>query len=822
MSSTFGRHEPDADDDIVVPAHLSFLSIYNPSLGRTDERLRDQIVFYSSKESGERRRGPKAASPAETSDPSKHENEENEKLRQIGLAQGMVEFARTFSRGETVDSVETEKSRIILHELESSWWIVAVKILVSDYVSKLLIFVKSIHLTKLPSKARSKAAQDKARKEPKAQSVEHSAREVSPPALLIQQLLHAHSIFLLHEAPSLDELFNRLGRSKFCAALDRFWTRFIWNWDVLLHGNPAVDMVRGTKLAAGGELGIGVGEEEWGSGEREVLEGFVERTPGLLDLVVSKFDPQSTDKGAHTHRRRSTQNPNVSELASPTDGIIFSGTGAISKESLRSIANWMELVYVQGDDAYGIQVVRRPRVRGPQRSKKGAEPKQTSARGSGRSVAVKENSNAHNLDGTEEKKSQTDLSHSGASGSHQTSSRSNIPPPIATATRETSHDAPAVVSGSQDADNSNYGSSSSGSTALLKYLTLGYGSSWNLGSRHTSDSLDSGRLPERSNGLLQIEGHARSQSASNISTSNAGRFLIGLQGNLEDDEDDEDGAVDSQSQHETQSSGRILPRTVYVELDPNSTGQPDAASDDEAARDAAEAKDASTSFQRLRIVVYKSACFMYTFLFESQTPALALPSFYRALHHQLGPLERPLLASTSPATILARLASNALTANPDPRTPIYDLIYDPETLTIHSSIPNIPPPSAAVSDEASSLPDAAPWTRIEALNVYTQLLATFAATRQRPAELERTGKTNRGWWVVWMRLPPSEPRENAADGVPAYREAFLVRKASDRSGRRMFGSRDGGGSGGWAPAKLAEGIGVDARRYVEGLLNLNR
>ena len=30
----------------VVPAHVSFLAIYNPSLSTSDETLRDQIVFY--------------------------------------------------------------------------------------------------------------------------------------------------------------------------------------------------------------------------------------------------------------------------------------------------------------------------------------------------------------------------------------------------------------------------------------------------------------------------------------------------------------------------------------------------------------------------------------------------------------------------------------------------------------------------------------------------------------------------------------------------------------------------------------------------------
>jgi hypothetical protein len=104
-----------------VPAQLSFLAIYNPSLGTTDETFEDQIVFWYSKTTKARRRNGQDAELQR----QLHE-EENEKLRQIGLAQGMIDFARSFSNGKSVDNVETEKSRIVLHELEEGWWILAV------------------------------------------------------------------------------------------------------------------------------------------------------------------------------------------------------------------------------------------------------------------------------------------------------------------------------------------------------------------------------------------------------------------------------------------------------------------------------------------------------------------------------------------------------------------------------------------------------------------------------------------------------------------------------------------------------------------------
>jgi hypothetical protein len=107
-----------------------------------------------------------------------------------------------------------------------------------------------------------------------------------------------------------------------------------------------------------------------------------------------------------------------------------------------------------------------------------------------------------------------------------------------------------------------------------------------------------------------------------------------------------------------------------------------------------------------------------------------------------------------------------------------------------------------------------------------------------------------------MRLPPSQTSD--AEAVEAantsnssvqfntdeLREAFLVRRARDAtaataksSGSRFTSGmwstmgmggggqsqRMGGAAAGWGPkGGLGEGIGVDARRYVEGLLSLNR
>lgn len=157
--------------------------------------------------------------------------------------------------------------------------------------------------------------------------------------------------------------------------------------------------------------------------------------------------------------------------------------------------------------------------------------------------------------------------------------------------------------------------------------------------------------------------------------------------------------------------------------------------------------------------------------------------------------------------------------------PIWDLVYDPMNLTVHTTIPNIPNLGTATVGDPGPETVAVPWTRAEALSVHSQILNTYSATRRYSLDVERTCKTSRGWWVVWMRLAPTRDPDGLERG-----EAFLIRKASDYTGpaartpRGLFG-RDVGGSNassGWGPAKLAEGIGIDARQYIEGLLSLNR
>lgn len=115
--------------DAIVPAQVGFLAIFNPSLGNTDETLDDQIVYYASVDTNthKRRRHNSKRGPAAKPTADVPQAERNERLRQIGLAQGMVNFGKNFSGDQAVDTIETEKTRVVLHELEPGWWILAVR-----------------------------------------------------------------------------------------------------------------------------------------------------------------------------------------------------------------------------------------------------------------------------------------------------------------------------------------------------------------------------------------------------------------------------------------------------------------------------------------------------------------------------------------------------------------------------------------------------------------------------------------------------------------------------------------------------------------------
>lgn len=566
----------------VIPAHLNFLAIYNPGLGRSEETERDQIVFYYSpeREKRQQRHGQDAPSEKELRE------EFDEEMRQVGLAQGIVNFAKSFSDGEDVDSVETEKHRIVVTELEEGWWVLA-----------------SIALTVLPRQPTGATATD-----PQGVgSVEYSAREVSPPGLLIQQLIRAHKVFLLHHSPTLTDHFVRLPRERFTNLLGTFWAPFARNWDVLLHGNPAVEVYEGIKLAAGGELGVGVGEEEWGSGEREVLEDLIRHTDGLVDVAVSRFgdamgsNPQRL--GATSSSRHAGDISNgrgwlgCLEHAGPADGILFSGSGALSRHSLHALSAWMEWIYTYGENSYGIREnptsVRRRRKK-PQRT---PSPEEL----------------------TPMPESEPELQRQPGADT-TTEHFPDIPPPIITAAEEALENATHSAE-AHEGEKPEKTASPDASDGWTSYLTFGYGSSWfgGKGSSHSTKSTSPTRNSDTSHRITKnyassTKSSLRSALAhdehpaptkAELEASRA-HFLIGLRGVLSVTPAQADKAS-SETSSIPDDGHRISVRAVHVEINQGIGTQDDSStisSDSQGSIAPDMMPEKLSKWKRLRLVIY--------------------------------------------------------------------------------------------------------------------------------------------------------------------------------------------------------------------------
>lgn len=461
--------------------------------------------------------------------------------------------------------------------------------------------LQSIDLTQLPAATTTTTTTTTSTTTP---PVEYSSREVSPPALLVQQLVRAHGVFTLHHGWPLDQLLAKHGRRKFCSILSTYWARFCATWDVLLHGSPAVDMFNGLKLAAGGELGMGVGEEDWGSSERDVLEDFARRTEGLVDVVVSRFG----DASPLQHRPRKPNDDNDNDApAQPwigtggnvaaADGVVFSGVGGLSRASLRDVSHWTETIYHYGDHAYGVRD--NPTSDRRRRKRRQPRPQPTSS---------KDPSPPPNDSGTGE--------------------TPRIPPPIVKAVETSLDKASKAVDDAQGRSEtepaakheSGHMLASLGDTETwMKYMTLGYGTAWGgkkppTNSEPTPAPLAPAPLAQSTRREQSPAGAMRyvepapdvdlveEKRKAQVQAENDGYFLVGLKGDMVEADLDDDN-------DQGNWNARIPLRTVYVEQvnKPASSSESDdtnSNSDGAVSSGSGTAEKLRLDKQRLRPVVY--------------------------------------------------------------------------------------------------------------------------------------------------------------------------------------------------------------------------
>ncbi|KAI5857095.1 hypothetical protein BZA05DRAFT_428672 [Tricharina praecox] len=657
----------------VTPASLSSLAIYNPSLGSTDSTLHNQLIFYTS------RRGNAAIST-------------NDKLRQIGLAQGIAEFARGFSSTDNCTSVETQRSRVVTLELEDGWWIHA-----------------AIDLTCLHNPTVQPPTQ------------EWSSREVAPTQLLVAQIKRAYSQYrFLYGRFQMG--WEKLERAAFCKRVEKFWLRWAWvRWEVVLHGSPVIDMLaEKTVNMAGGRLG----KEEIGRQEKEFMEGWIrkESAHGLVDMVVSRFgereveaapedaSPTRTKSGSpfwfwNPHRRSdssSTKDPNkntedLPPVLMPSDGCVFKGIGAVE---VNDVASYLSELYEKAEETYVVtgNGVRRKRRRKRPRdnSRLGVSSGESSPRRSTSTIRHAREDGpkptnsglGRNEPESPEVQPSSPISPDAALEAATPSSPPDAPPPA--------DDPPPLQPAACDDSSLRFRNLSAANGKILNLLTFGWSSRVQSGSTSAPSEAGDGGDTDSVFG----DASAPATSTTESEKKRRGAFLIGFQGDLELEDIDDD--------HED-SSGRITSRTVWLPRTPPS--------------DSEEAENAVPHpLSEFKLVVYTNKPFIFAFLFAPHSRILSSPSFYRSLHHQLTPL-----LSSLPV-------SSAATKAP------YNLL-----LTQGSVYTNLPP----IPDPLHELPG---WSRADALHVHTVILSML----QERGDRERSVRSVRGWWINWCKFEGGE------------------------------------------------------------------
>ncbi|CAN6601386.1 hypothetical protein TRVA0_001S10286 [Trichomonascus vanleenenianus] len=239
-------------------AKLAYLCLYNPELDAEGEELERQIVFYYSKDK---------------------EDTVHTQLRHIGLAQGIAEFSSIFSGGQAVSHLETARSRIVLTNVETSWWIVA-----------------CVDFAVIPKESG---------------AVEHSSREVSAAAMLISDINSAYKRWRLHHG-SLESKLASLGRDGLIEDIGGWWNAWCNLWNVNMNGPGVLKIVPGVKFVNG----------QIQQTTLEAAEAMIDKEEGLVDMVVTRNDCSSTGGGE-------------------SDGCVWRGRGVFSTESVIDLTNWV-------------------------------------------------------------------------------------------------------------------------------------------------------------------------------------------------------------------------------------------------------------------------------------------------------------------------------------------------------------------------------------------------------------------------------------------------------------------------------------------------
>lgn len=324
-----------------------------------------------------------------------------------------------------------------------------------------------------------------------------------------------------------------------------------------------------------------MGEEEWGSGEREVLEGFIGRTDGLVDMIVSRFgdtpttnipEPKATGASKDRFLASSVGWAANGQHPSPSDGVIFSGIGAITRWSIRDVSSWVEDIFRYGQDTYGVKdnpsslrwrrwVDTERYTNASQRTHGSRHPGLKAPRQKSAGTQATVESSPQSPEGHGIPRSIIDTGRS-VSNASKLKSPLKIPNPQG-------HVPDNAESSVEEAE--------TGTETMMKYLTLGvYGSKWGIPFKRQPENPQVSKIREESKARSASPGY---ESAGSLPADELpGHFLVGFRGDLEssvedDEQDEETGEERADRISDENQSSRTMLRTLYVSrLQPKGLG----------------------------------------------------------------------------------------------------------------------------------------------------------------------------------------------------------------------------------------------------------
>lgn len=264
------------------------------------------------------------------------------------------------------------------------------------------------------------------------------------------------------------------------------------------------------------------------------------------------------------------------------------------------------------------------------------------------------------------------------------------------------------------------------------------------------------------------------------------RFMVGLEGGMEDEESDKPAEVftsdtDLYSElipEDEIESGRInlSYKKLYLRLAESSTTV--STSDQSSIEDSPQPTESSSLFEQYNVIIYRRRPFVFTLLYKTKSSVLSNKSYYQSLHRRLASLSVPIYtdltspnrgspvsegsshqseASRSRAVARPRSSSSASKSKTGQNAGFYYHVYDPNLHKVQYSLPEIPSLEYILELEqegkdGGTVAQKADFDRSELIHVHQSMIHISIACSHK-GDKEKFIRTARSWWVYWSKLP---------------------------------------------------------------------